>query len=261
MPNTETRPENPETPTSKHRLRLPHFGLSATQLIAAALAAITATVAGSYLGVSGTVVGAAVASVLTAIGNAVYGQSLRSTRDRVLVPVTRHIPGVPTVTTTVALPTTSGAAPMRRPRPSSVPPTLPAPRPRSSRFAPWRRAAFGAIGVFVVIMAVVTGVELVAGRPVSDIARGDSGGGTSVFGAHTVTTRTVSPATTPTVTVTVTPKVVVTTPTVTKAAPTVTRTSSGTATATVSPSATSTSTPTPSDTPSGTATPSGSATP
>ena len=49
------------------------------QLVASVLAAVTATVAGSYLGVNGTVIGAAVASVLTVVGNAVYSHSIHRT--------------------------------------------------------------------------------------------------------------------------------------------------------------------------------------
>ena len=63
-------------------------------------------------------------------------------------------------------------------------------------------------------MAVITGVELVAGRPLSDLVRGDQGKGTSLFGNEQVRTRTTTvPPTAPTVYKTVIPKVVVTTPT------------------------------------------------
>src|SRR3954453_16825129 len=76
---TNEQPTEPGAAPARGR----RFDLSATQVMASALAAITATVAASYLGVSGTVIGAAVASVLTVIGNAVYGHSLRSTGNRV----------------------------------------------------------------------------------------------------------------------------------------------------------------------------------
>ena len=59
------------------------FSLSATQIVASALAATTATVCASYLGVAGTVIGAAVASVLTVVGNAVYSHSIQRTGARV----------------------------------------------------------------------------------------------------------------------------------------------------------------------------------
>jgi hypothetical protein len=207
-PSTDTQPQ-PAPP----RARRGRLGLSATQLIASALAAITATIAASYLGVSGTVVGAAVASVLTAIGNAVYGHSLRSTGNRVreVVPAAARF-GPRAVPTAPVLP---AAGPRVRP-------DL---RPTDEPVHPWRRYAFGAAAVFVAVLAVVTSVEVVAGRPVSDLLRGDSGSGTTLFGgtspARATKSGSTDPAGVPTVTQTVTPSVVVTTPTVTKtAAPT-----------------------------------------
>jgi hypothetical protein len=106
--------------------------------------------------------------------------------------------------------------------------------------------------VFAAVLALVTGVELVAGRPLSDLVRGDAGSGTSVFGGGQAQGGTTGQV--PTITRTVTPSVVVTTPTVTQTAPAVTRTAVPTVRATP------TSTPTPG--PSGSATTgSGSATP
>lgn len=242
------RPDIPDARLS--RLVVPSFGLSATQLTGTALAAITATVAASYLGVTGTVIGAALASVLTAIGNAVYTTSLRTTRDRV-----RDV---------VPLPARTRSLPAPDPPRTDGPPSLPSPGPRptprphrADRATPgssvWQRAAIWAVGVFVVLMAVVTGVEVLAGRPVSDLVRGDSGGGTSFFGHDTVRTKTVPPVA-PTVYVTVTPKVVVTTPTQTRTAPAAVVTAPPTATATVTPSTTTT----PTDTATPTAQPSSS---
>lgn len=255
-----TRHTNPvpdqREPAVRPARHLPRLELSATQLVASALAAITATVAASYLGVSGTVAGAAVASVLTALGNAVYGHSLRSTGTRVreVVPgavrfAPRAAPGAPTAPT-AALPTV---------RPSVAgeqPPTLPSPiarprperrssRPRAQRHT-WRRVAIGAVTVFAAVLAVVTGIEVVGGRPISDLLRGNTGSGTTLFGgdnaAHAGPT---TPPSAPTVTQTVIPSVVVTTPTVTRTAAPVTQTT--TPTTTPPPS-----TPTPSDSGSGT---------
>ena len=215
---------------------LPRFELSATQLIATALAAITATVAASYLGVAGTVIGAAVVSVMSAIGNAVYAHSLRSTHARVR-------DAVPT-----------RAAAVRRTNPTLTSPDAPEASASMSgevkvvgegegdvriRRGRWQRASFGAVALFVVLLTVITGVEIVTGRPISDLVRGDTGSGTTLFGDAGATSS--GPA--PTVTRTVTPSVVVTTPTVTQVAPAVTKTATPTVTAT--PSAT----PTPSASP------------
>ena len=214
---------------------LPRFELSGTQLIATALAAVTATVAASYLGLAGTVIGAAVASVVSAIGTAVYSHSLRRTHARVreVVPAARRRPG--------PLPRSTGLHPsasLTRPD-SDRDECKPGMSPR--RQGRWHGVAIGSLAVFVAVLAVVTGTELVTGRPLSDLLRGTPASGTTFFGS-TKDAAAQAPAPAPTVTRTVTPSVVVTTPTVTETAPPVTQTVIPSAPAT--PPTTPTSTPT-----------------
>ncbi|TDD00067.1 hypothetical protein E1292_29775 [Nonomuraea deserti] len=59
------------------------FELTVPQTMGSALAAVTAAVAASYLGVAGTVIGAAVVSVASTIAGAVYTHYLARTSDRV----------------------------------------------------------------------------------------------------------------------------------------------------------------------------------
>lgn len=220
MTSTDPKPEQPT-----NLPRRPHLQLSATQLIASALAAVTATIAASYLGVSGTVVGAAIASVVTVTGNAVYGHSIRRTRERVrtAVPVASRW-----------LPTESAERTERTERGEAADPTadsLRAGRERPGSRLP-RRLAIASVAVFAAVLALVTSVELVAGRPLSDLLRGKSGQGTTVFGtSHQARSQPDQP--TPTVTQTVVPRVVVTTPTVTQTAPPVTATTTPTRTSPV----------------------------
>jgi hypothetical protein len=56
-------------------------GVRVAQVIATALAAVTAALLGSTLGVAGTVVGAGLASVVTTVGSEVYLRSLQRTRE------------------------------------------------------------------------------------------------------------------------------------------------------------------------------------
>ena len=221
-----------ESRPARHRLQL-----SATQLAASALAAVTATVAASYLGVSGTVIGAAVASVVTVIGNAVYSHSLRRTgaRVRTAVPATARwaalAPGVPD------------------PEPARAP---------IQRATSLRVLAAACAAVFVVVLILVTAVEVVAGAPLSDVLRGRYGAGTTVFGSSGLRPANAVTSVPSTPTVTVTAKVVTTTPTVTVTAPAVT----ATATPATTPIASgTTAAPTPTAAPSSTAGPSGTATP
>jgi hypothetical protein len=224
------------TPPSEDRSETPdrrRIQLSATQVIASALAATTATIAASFLGVAGTVIGAAVASVLTVVGNAVYSHSIQRTSDRVRTVV----PAAARFTPREPLPApTRAAAHGRRPA--------------------WTVMAAACLGVFAGVLVVVTAVELVAGRPLSDVVQGKHGSGTSVLG-NAGQPRKAAPV--PQVTVTVTPTVVTSTPTVTVTGKPVTQTAPPTTTGpppkTTSPTATPT-TPTPTATP--TPTPSGS---
>ncbi|GAB2929532.1 hypothetical protein ACFMQL_03390 [Nonomuraea fastidiosa] len=61
----------------------PKFELSLPQILGSALAAVTAAVAASYLGVAGTVIGAAVVSVSSTVATAIYTHYLKRTGERV----------------------------------------------------------------------------------------------------------------------------------------------------------------------------------
>lgn len=58
-------------------------GLTFPQIAAGALAAATASILGSFLGVLGTIGGAAAASIVSTVGAALYQRSLERTRDKV----------------------------------------------------------------------------------------------------------------------------------------------------------------------------------
>jgi len=59
-----------------------HAPFSATQVAASTLAAISAAIAASFLGVAGTIAGAAVASGLSTVGTALYDRALRQAGER-----------------------------------------------------------------------------------------------------------------------------------------------------------------------------------
>lgn len=218
---TTTSPASPVSPAPPDEKRK-RFGLSWIQIAAAGFASITATVILSFFSISGTLIGAAVFSMASAVGNAVYGSSLRKSRDVVLevVPFGKADPASPTV----VLPVTEEAEAV------VVEPALPAEPGTLSRRA-WKRVALFAVAIFAFVMAVVTGVELVAGRPLTDLLRGEQGSGTSLTGGSGSGGGSI-----PIQTVTVTPSVVYTTPTVTQPAPsTVTETQTQTGTVTNTP--------------------------
>jgi hypothetical protein len=236
----------------------PRLQLSATQLIASALAAVTTTIAASFLGINGTVIGAAVASVLTVAGNAIYSHSIHRTRERVRTAVpavtwrsvgtapTELLPDQPQPWQQPAATTTASATATTTATTSAAAGATPgwsdattARRPRQRRL---RRLGFATVGVFVAILAALTSAELVAGRPISDLLQGKSSSGTSVTsvlgsqsGSRSSSPGTSSPTPVTTVTQTVVPKVVTATPTVTQTAPAVTVTPAATTTRTAAP--------------------------
>ena len=195
---TDTLPDLPavdEPETSRPRLQL-----SITQVIASGLAAITATLTARYLGLSGSVVGAALASVMTVSGSAIYAHSIARTRQRVL-------PGAPL-----------------------EPPVAPAPVIAPPGVA-LRRFGLACVGLFLVVLGVIAGAQLVSGRPVDQVLRD---------GASTSSTVTTHPTQVVTEVVVPTTVTVTTTATASPSAPA----QSG-SDATTSPTPTATATPAP----------------
>jgi hypothetical protein len=207
--------------TEEKTARKPDIRLS--QLIAAALAAITAAFLGSRLGVAGTVIGAGVASIVSTVAGALYQHSLdrtsRSVRSRVTQARTGQLdnpadPVSSTVEETVLV----------------RPPTAPRRRPR------WGVAAALTALVFVIGMGAVTGVELLKNGPISGGDNGTTIG--SLFGQPTLRSTTTPPPTTAPSTTTTTTQPTTTVPTTTPTTTTAPPTSTTTPTTTAPPSLT-----------------------
>ena len=148
------------------------LGLSATQVAAGAMAAVSASVASSFLGVAGTVIGAGVMSVIATVGSAVYSQSLRRGQERIARTLQRPPVMGPdegtAPTRELAVPGAADADPAEGQAPG-----------RLSRRA-WLSIRGAALAVFLVAMVVVTSFEAIAGRPLSSLFGGGDSGGTSV---------------------------------------------------------------------------------
>ena len=180
-PSTTTSTSTSTTTLSQEK---PAGGLSVTQVCGGALAAVTAAVAASFLGVGGTLIGAGVGSVISTIAAALYSNSLsRAARvSRTLV-----------VRQTLAPPEPD-------PQPQvAEPPGEPAPEPHPVRYSLWRQIRWKPVllvagGVFVVAMAVISVSELVLGHPIANA--GESGTTLSNIGGSSSSST--SPASTPT---------------------------------------------------------------
>jgi hypothetical protein len=244
---TASKPTDP-TPTSSQP-EPERLGLSATQLVASGLAAMSATVAASYFGVAGTVIGAALGSVVTVIGNVVYGYSLRRTHRRVRrtldVAVAHRFSADPARVIAHTAEASNGADTADSGGPASTRGPLRHPK----------RLALAAAGLFAAVLAVTTAFEFASGQPLSSTVTGKHGSGVSIGGgtakkASQPPTRSSTPSSTgrptgsspasPTVTVTVTPSE--------SASPSETS---------APPSSSASDTPSPGSTPTGSATPAG----
>ncbi len=140
-----------EQPGTGERVRIE---LSATQLVAGALAAMTAAVAGAQLGVAGTVIGAALGSVVAGVASSLYTASLHRGRQALArTPLPR--PGRPTPTAVL---------------PRVEEPVEPTPQRGRTAGLPrrrWRTLLVTAGVVFVLAVGGLTAVELITGNAVS----------------------------------------------------------------------------------------------
>jgi hypothetical protein len=184
-PSTTTSTSTSTTTLSQEK---PAGGLSVTQVCGGALAAVTAAVAASFLGVGGTLIGAGVGSVISTIAAALYSNSLsRAARASRTLVVRQTL-----------------APPEPDPQPQvAEPPGEPAPEPHPVRDSLWRQIRWKPVllvagGVFVVAMAVISVSELVLGHPIANA--GESGttlsniGGSSSSSTSPAPTGTQSPS-------------------------------------------------------------------
>ncbi|MGH3910740.1 MAG: hypothetical protein ACRDRM_07890 [Pseudonocardiaceae bacterium] len=152
--------------------------LSVTQIVAAALAAVTAAVLGSELGAAGTVIGAAGASVIVNVGTVVYRASLERSREkiRVLARSTLPLPTSRDGSRAERSHSPAANAPLDDERLTDSADDEPQPGGRSRRFITlrWGAVVVGAVGSFVLAMMAITGFEGASGK-----ALGGNGEGTT----------------------------------------------------------------------------------
>jgi hypothetical protein len=184
MPESRSAPSIRPTTTTVTEEK-PAGGLSLTQVSGGALAAVTAAVAASFLGVGGTLIGAAVGSVISTVAAALYSNSLsRAARaSRTLV-----------VRQTLA---PAGVRP--EPEPAD-PPGAPEPVPHPVQDSVWQRIRWKPVllvagAVFVAAMAVISVSELVLGHPIAN-ARESGTTLTNLGGSSSQSSQTPTPTST-----------------------------------------------------------------
>lgn len=176
--------------TEKKRTKEKLLDLSVPQVAAGALAAVTAAILGSNLGVAGTISGAAAASVITSVSSSLYqrwlergGQKVRTAIPTLTKPLSQPGDGAPTRPFGAPLPPAGPQQRMTDPDPGATQltsvagePEGPVPPSRKHGRVRWLAAGLGAAAVFAIAMFLVTGFEAIAGQPLG----GGSERGTSV---------------------------------------------------------------------------------
>ena len=153
------------------------LGLSGTQTIGSALAAVTSALVGSFLGVAGTLIGAALGSIVATVGAALYARTLDSAASVALTKIPKRRRG--------GLPADDGdvlaaSAPAESDEPRA--------KPLRKQVTPKTWIKLGAVSAaaFVIAMVGVTAVEFGTNQPISSLVSSTSsidGGATG----HTTT--------------------------------------------------------------------------
>ncbi|GIE77793.1 hypothetical protein Aph02nite_37430 [Actinoplanes philippinensis] len=146
-------------------------GIDVPKTIAGTLAAVSAAVLGSFLGVAGTLIGAALASLISSIGTEIYHRSINHGTKQLqsafmIAPAAVGTPAVEAASEAAASETETaedtGTKPERR--------------------IHWKRVVLVTGAFFLLGMGVLTTAELFAGRSAADVTSGrDTGSPTILF--------------------------------------------------------------------------------
>jgi cytoskeletal protein RodZ len=145
-------------------------GIEFSKVIAGTLAAVTAAVIGSFLGVAGTLIGAAVASVVGSIGTEIYQRSLHRGAKRLseIAPTFVKMPA--------AVGTPPVAAATEEESPSHTVPVKPRKPFR------WGHAALAAVVLFALTMGAISLFEAFTDKPLSATVKNQTATGSTLFG-------------------------------------------------------------------------------
>jgi len=159
--------------------------LSVPQLLAGALAAASAAVAASWLGVAGTVLGAVVASVVVTVSSALYARPIERSSQviRESLPVLPVLPDRyrernSTDTETLVLGGTVVDELERVEAPPADDGESTSRTSRPTRRIQWSSVAVSAVLTLVVGFGILTAFEAVIGKSASSLTGGDGGGST-----------------------------------------------------------------------------------
>ncbi|MET1153499.1 hypothetical protein [Arthrobacter sp.] len=142
----------------------PFLGLSGTQTIGSAMAAVTSAVVGSFLGVAGTLIGAALGSVVATVGAALYARTLSSAATVAMKKIPKARVGALREVEKVAASAPSEAIEQ---------PTKPARKPIAPKT--WVKVGLASAATFAIAMVGITAVEFGTSQPISSLVSSTTG--------------------------------------------------------------------------------------
>jgi hypothetical protein len=241
QPPPDPRRPLPSPPGGEQRLTV-----SPIQVIASALASVSAAIVASLFNVAGTIVGTVLVSVVATLGAAVYSSSIRRAHVRIRQATSQHpllrsdqdrrYPPAPGKR--------AGSAALEGLAGLGAPDSVSGSVRRRPQKRSWRQARVpvlgAAIAALVIAIVTLTIIELVAQKPLSAVVQGQSGSGQTFFGGGDQGTKSPTTTTTTTSTTSVSGNLPSPTTTPTTARTPDTASPSTTTTTTVPPSTTTT---------------------
>lgn len=153
-------------------------GIEISKVAAGTLAAVSAAVIGSFLGVAGTLIGAAVASVIGSVGTEVYQRSINKGAKKLQTLAPTFIKAPAAVGTPGVAAATEEDAPSHTVAPDEV--TEKRAADQSGTKLRWKPILIGSVIVFVIAMGAIFAVEAIAGRSLASISGHDDSGRSTI---------------------------------------------------------------------------------
>lgn len=155
-------------------------GIQISKVVAGTLAAVSAAVIGSFLGVAGTLAGAAIASIVGSVGTEIYQRSLDRGAKKIQTLAPTFIKAPAAVGTPEVAAATEDDSPSH-----TVPEELTEETPAAAAGAPkggvrWGRVGLAAVALFILAMVPLTIVEMASGRTLANLVGSSAATGTSV---------------------------------------------------------------------------------
>jgi hypothetical protein len=161
-------------------------GIQINKVIAGTLAALAATVLGSFLGVAGTLAGAALASIVGSVGTEIFNNSIKRGQKHLATTVAPAFIKAPAA---VGTPPVEAATEEENPAHTVPADEKPSLKDRLARVR-WKHVSVAAVTLFALTMGTVWVFEAFTGKPLSATVKNTSATGSTLFGTTNTSSET-----------------------------------------------------------------------